>query len=101
MSFDTSEQQKSTKLLIVLAILLLIIIAFGLYLAPDFSATLTEFNQGMGFKTGAIYAFFTTLVLMIILAIAGGDGLIGEIQFLLIGFLVFFFIIWLFITWIF
>jgi hypothetical protein len=101
MSFDTQEQTSSSKLLLGLMILVVVFITGVIIIAPDISGAVTEFNQGVGFKTAAIYAFFTTLVLMIILAIAGGDGLIGELQFLLIGFLVFFVIIWLFIAWIF
>jgi hypothetical protein len=101
MSFDTQEQTSSSKLLLGLMILVVVFITGVIIIAPDISGAVTEFNQGVGFKTAAIYAFFTTLILMVILAIAGGDGLIGELQFLLIGFLVFFVIIWLFIAWIF
>jgi hypothetical protein len=35
------------------------------------------------------------------LTVASGDGLLGEIQFVLIAFFLFFIIIWLMIAWIF
>jgi len=98
---DNSESKNSTKILLILTILILGLVVGILLLFPDLSSVATDFQNGVGFKDAAIYSFFTTLVLMVILAIAGGDGLIGELQFLLAGFLVFFVIIWLFIAWIF
>jgi hypothetical protein len=38
---------------------------------------------------------------MIVFAISSGDGLLGEIQFILGGFFLFFVIIWLLVAWIF
>jgi hypothetical protein len=38
---------------------------------------------------------------MIIFAISAGDGLLGEIQFILGGFFLFFVIIWLLVAWVF
>jgi hypothetical protein len=101
MTTDNSENKNSTKILLVLAILFLVLVAGVLLLLPDLSSVVSEFQNGVGFKDAAIYSFFTTLILLVILAVAGGDGLIGELQFLLAGFLIFFFIIWLFIAWIF
>lgn len=98
---DTQESKISSKILVILLILAIVFVGAVLIVAPDVSNTMDAFSQGVGFKDAAIYSFFTTLVLMIILAMAGGDGLIGELQFLLSGFLVFFVIIWLFIAWIF
>jgi len=101
MSFDKAESQKSTKILLSLGIVALALIALLIFIIPDVTNTLSEFQNGVGFKDAAIYSFFTTIILLVILTIAAGDGLIGELQFLLIGFLVFFIIIWLFIAWIF
>ncbi len=101
MSFDSQEQRTSSRLLIGLAVLFALLIIGLILILPESSATLAEFQEGIGFKTSAIYAFFTTIILLIVLAIAGGDGLIGELQYLLIGFFGFFIIIWLFIAWIF
>lgn len=101
MSLDKKDSQNSLKILLSLAVLALITIAIIIAFMPDISATIDEFNAGVGFKDAAIYAFFTTIALLVILTIAAGDGLIGELQFLLFGFIIFFFIIWLFIAWIF
>jgi hypothetical protein len=52
-------------------------------------------------RNSAIASFFVTLIVMVIFAVASGDGLIGELQFLLPGFLGFFLIFWLMIAWVF
>ena len=55
----------------------------------------------MGLKDSAIIALFATIIIMIVFAIAAGDGLLGEVQFMLGGFFSFFVILWLLIAWIF
>ena len=59
-----------------------------------------EFTDGLGFKDAAVWAFFVTLGLFVVLAVVAGDGLLGELQFLLSSFLIFFLIIWVMIAWI-
>lgn len=56
---------------------------------------------GIGLKTAAIISFCLTLAIIVIMAIAAGDGLLGEIQYMLIAFGGFFVICWLMIAWIF
>jgi hypothetical protein len=60
-----------------------------------------HFSPGMGLKYAAIVAFFTTAVTLVIFAVAAGDGLLGELQFMLGGFSGFFLVLWLMIAWIF
>jgi hypothetical protein len=48
-----------------------------------------------------VISFFVTLVIMVIFAISSGDGLLGEIQFILGGFFLFFLIIWFLVAWVF
>ena len=60
-----------------------------------------HFSAGMGLKDAAIVAFFTTVVTLVIFAVAAGDGLLGELQFMLSGFFGFFLVLWLLIAWIF
>ena len=55
----------------------------------------------MGLKDAAVVSFFVTVVIMIVFAITAGEGLLGEIQFILAAFFVFFIILWLLIAWIF
>ena len=46
-------------------------------------------------------AFIATVIVLIIFAFAAGDGLIGELQFMLVGFFAFFAVLWLLIAWVF
>jgi len=59
------------------------------------------FSEGLGLKSAAIFSFFLTLVVMLVLALVAGDGLVGVLQFMLIGFLTFFVVSWLMLAWIF
>jgi len=54
---------------------------------------------GVGIKEAAKWSFGTTVVLFIVFAIAAGDSLIGELQFMLGGFFAFFLIITVLIAW--
>jgi ABC-type tungstate transport system substrate-binding protein len=60
-----------------------------------------HFSAGMGLKDAAVVAFFTTVVTLVIFAVVAGDGLLGELQFMLSGFFGFFLVLWLLIAWIF
>ena len=60
-----------------------------------------HFAPGLGFRDSAVISFFVTIVIMIVFAISSGDGILGEIQFILGGFFLFFVIIWLLVAWIF
>lgn len=89
-----------------LAIVLLVLVAVlgvGLLL---YAPALAEFNQshlapGVDLREAAVIAFFATIVVLVIFAITAGDGLIGELQFMLLGFFAFFVVLWLLIAWIF
>ena len=56
---------------------------------------------GIGLKTAAIIAFCLTLGVIVVMAIAAGDGLLGEVQFMIAAFGSFFVVSWLMIAWIF
>jgi hypothetical protein len=56
---------------------------------------------GIGLKTAAIIAFCLTLGVIVVMAIAAGDGLLGEVQFMIAAFGGFFVVSWLMIAWIF
>jgi hypothetical protein len=71
---------------------------FGLPLLQDGASAL---NTGVTLKTAALWSFGVTVALLIVFAVAAGDSLIGELQFMLAGFFVFFVIITLLIAWIF
>jgi len=59
------------------------------------------FEEGIGLKSAAVIAFFVSIATVVLFAMVGGDGLIGEVQYMLGAFFTYFFIIWLLIAWIF
>lgn len=61
----------------------------------------THLAPGVGLKEAAVASFLVTLLAFIVMAIAAGDGLIGELQFMLAGFGAFFVVLWLLIAWVF
>jgi hypothetical protein len=60
-----------------------------------------HFEPGVGLKSAAVIAFVLTMVSFVVLAVAAGDGLLGELQFMIAAFAGFFFVCWLMIAWIF
>ncbi len=99
---DLRDKNDSRKILISLVALLLIISASAFFIFPSFIEILSSnLDSGLGLKDSAVISFFITLILLTILTVASGDGLLGEIQFVLIAFFLFFIIIWLMIAWIF
>ena len=96
---DRRDQLQSRTILVVLAVALL---ATGFFVSPmlaEFSTTKLE--PGLGLKDAAVYAFFSTLAVLVILALAAGDGLIGELQFMLGMMFLLFFVLWIGIAWVF
>ena len=59
------------------------------------------FSEGLGLKDAAIIAFFLSVGLLVLFALVAGDGLLGEVQFLLASYVGMFVINWLLIAWIF
>jgi hypothetical protein len=62
---------------------LVIIITIAIFLPYIFQGFIDFFEPGVGLKNASIYGFFVTLTVFILFAIFAGDGLIGEIQFML------------------
>ncbi len=99
---DQRDKNESRKILIALVALVLIAAVGTILLFPAFSEIIsTHLSPGLGLRDAAVISFFITLVIMVIFAIASGDGLLGELQFILAGFFLFFIIIWLMLAWIF
>jgi hypothetical protein len=59
------------------------------------------FSPGLGLRTAAIIAAIVAFAALVTLAIASGDGLLGEIQFVIPGFFLFFLFFWLMTAWVF
>ncbi|MBD2858044.1 hypothetical protein IB286_03420 [Spongiibacter sp. KMU-158] len=98
-----SERQTSpTRILLIAAVLLGLVVLSGWLMLPlvnEFIAT--TFSPGLGLKNAAVISFFVTTITLVVFALAAGDGLLGELQYMLGGFLGFFIVIWLMLAWIF
>jgi len=58
-------------------------------------------EPGLGLRASALVSFVVTLLVVIVMAVVAGEGLLGEIQFMILGFGGFFLVFWLLIAWIF
>jgi hypothetical protein len=103
MADQDARDRKSARMAgIALLVLVLLGIGVAAFLVPavgDFVAT--SLTPGLDLKGAALAAFIVTVVLFIVFAAVSGDGLIGELQFMLAGFFTFFLILTLLIAWIF
>ncbi len=96
---DKKDARTVAIVLIVMLVLLGVAAMLALPLLSEFSQT--HLAPGLGLKDAAVISFIVTIVVMVVLAFAAGDGLIGELQFMLAGFFSFFVVLWLLIAWIF
>ena len=99
MSTDRQQVLKIGGLLLGLLLLLGAATARMLPLVAGFIDQ--HFTPGLDLRNAAVIAFFVTVATLVVFAFAAGDGLLGELQFMLGGFVSFFLIFWLFIAWIF
>ena len=88
-------------LALLLVVVLIVVAALGYFGAPLLEATTTALAPGMGLKTGILWGFGVTVTLFILFALVAGDGLFGELPFMLGAFFLFFAVFSLLITWIF
>jgi len=72
------------------------------WILPDMMAGVSAaLDPGVTLKSAAKYAFVLTLVVLGFFAVVAGDGLLGEIQYILPAFFTFFIFNWLLIAWVF
>jgi hypothetical protein len=103
---DASDRRRTLILLAVLglgAVLLALLAVWGaMVLLPDLQAWVTQvFAPGLGLRTAAIIAAVVSFLAIIVMTMAAGDGLIGEVQFMIPGFFLFFLFFWLMTAWVF
>ena len=99
---DSRDMRESRLIGGLIAVVCIAIVAALLYSIPMVADLLeTHLTPGVGLKTAAISAFILSVIVMVIFAIFSGDGLLGEIQFILPSFIIFFALNWLLIAWIF
>jgi len=88
----------STGTLAVLAAAAVVAVVAAVVLLSGLGAALAP---GVGLRSAAIASFVLTVVILVVFLFAAGDGLLGEIQFVLPAFFVFFVFNWLLIAWVF
>ena len=99
---DDKDKKDARTIGIVLIVMVVLLIVAGAMAVP----LLSEFSEahlapGLGLKDAAVISFIVTIVVLVIFAVAAGDGFIGEIQFMIAAFFSFFVVLWLLIAWIF
>ncbi len=99
----THDDKKESRKIAIALVSLLLVLGLAIFLMIPLLTELVaaNFTPGVGMKDAAVISFFITIVIMIIFAVVSGDGIFGEIQFILGGFFLFFIIIWLMVAWIF
>ena len=97
-----SELKRDVILLVICGLVVLGIVLLALIFLPNTFAWVVQlFEPGVGLKMASIIGFSVVTILFIVFAIAAGDGLFGEIQFMIGGFMAFWLIFTGMIAWIF
>ena len=74
------DESTSRVSAIAIGCLVFVLCAGIIVLLPQLAGVIDPiFSEGLGLKSAAIISFFLTLVVMLVLALAAGDGLIGEL----------------------
>nr|WP_242470812.1 hypothetical protein [Thiocystis violacea] len=84
---------------ILVAVLLLAVLL--LVFLPAATPVLATLGEGLGIRESVPWGFGLSVGLLVLFALVAGDGLIGELQFMLGGFFSFFLILTLLIAWVF
>ncbi|MEX1197935.1 MAG: hypothetical protein WEB57_08760 [Pseudohongiellaceae bacterium] len=99
---ENNDRREARTMAVVLGAMVLAGVAITIMAWP----ALVEFHDtwlapGIGLRDAALISFAVTFLTLVVFALAAGDGLLGEIQFMLLSFFGFFAILWLLIAWIF
>ncbi|WP_372864117.1 hypothetical protein [Spongiibacter sp.] len=95
-------RQQALKVFGLCAALLALLVLASAMMMPLLSSFIEQhFSPGLGLRDAAVIAFFVTVITLVVFAFAAGDGLLGELQYILGGFFSFFLVFWLMIAWIF
>jgi len=78
-----------------------LLVVVGLLGGPLVSEISAALDPGMGLREAVLWGFGVTVGLFMLFAMVAGDGIIGEIQFMLGAFFSFFVIITFLIAWVF
>jgi len=99
---DLDQKKQTLTLSVLLGVVVIAIIVAASLLMPELTRIGNDiFGEGLGLKDAAIIAFFLSVGLLVLFALVAGDGLLGEVQFLMASYAGMFVINWLLIAWIF
>ena len=102
---DRQDQKEATRLFVAAAVALILLVGFGfagLYYFTTVMGEADPLSEGLGLKNAALISFAVSFVAILVMAVvSGGDAILGELPFTIVGFLIFFVIFWLMIAWIF
>jgi len=99
MSNGNREDLKIFALILAaVAVLIAVIVVAG---GPLLQEGAAAFAPGIGLKTAALWGFGVTVGLFVLFALVAGDGLFGELHFMLGSFFAFFVVLTLLIAWVF
>jgi uncharacterized membrane protein len=99
---DARDRKSARATGIALLVVILVVIGIAVMLVPALGAFVTNsLTPGLDLKAAALGSFIVTVLLFVVFAAVSGDGLIGELQFMLAGFFSFFLILTFLIAWIF
>ncbi|MBQ0796797.1 hypothetical protein [Zhongshania sp.] len=103
MNNTSDKDSKSALKIAIISLVLIALLGLAVAMFIPLASTFIDqyFSPGLGLKDAAVAAFFVTVVTLVVFAVAAGDGLLGELQFILSGFFGFFLVLWLLIAWIF
>jgi hypothetical protein len=88
-------------LAVVMLIAVLVLALLAVFLLPAATPIVGTLNEGLGIRESVPWGFGLTVALMAFFALVAGDGLLGELQFMLGAFFSFFLILTLLIAWVF
>lgn len=102
---DQRDRREAMRLFVAVAIAALLLVAMGgaaLYYFAGWLGSSDPFAGGLELKDAAVIAFGVSLAVILVMTIvSGGDAILGELPFTIVGFLIFFVVFWLMIAWIF
>ncbi len=99
MAGDGGGDLKLFAIALLVAVVLVVLLVVNLL--PAGAPALAALNEGMGLRQAALWGFGVTVGLFVLFALVAGDGILGEIQFMLASFFGFFLILTLLIAWVF
>lgn len=96
-----SHRGDLTRLAVVVLIAVLVLALLVVFLLPAAAPIVGTLNEGLGIRESVPWGFGLTVALIAFFALVAGDGLLGELQFMLGAFFAFFLILTLLIAWVF